>query len=325
MTSKILVALLTVIGGIGAAIALYWLLNLIAERLPGKAEHRFKPYVYILPAYISIIFFLIYPGILTIINAFKDSTSVNWVGFDNFQRLLTSHDFQQTIFNTLLWILIVPAVVVVIGLTVATFADKLSPSGEKLSKTVIFLPMAISFVGAGVVWKLVYAYSPTGDQIGLQNAIITKLGFDPVAWLSLSQFHFNSLLLMVILIWMQAGYAMVLLSSAIKGVPEETIEAARIDGAGPGNIFFRVVVPQIMGTIVTVFITVLITVMKIFDIVYVTTRGNFNTNVVGNEFFNQLFTYFDYGTASAIVVLLMIAVIPVMFYQVRHFRREEAV
>jgi alpha-glucoside transport system permease protein len=325
MAVKILVALLTVVGGIGAAILLFWLLNKIAEALPGKSEHKFKPYVYILPAYAAIIFFLIYPGILTIINSFKDSTSTNWVGFDNFHRLLTSHDFQQTLLNTLLWIIIVPTVTVIIGLAVATLADKLSPSGENISKTLIFMPMAISFVGASTVWKLVYAYNANGSQIGLQNAIITKLGHAPVAWLSLDNFHLNSLLLMVILIWMQAGYSMVLLSAAIKGVPEETLEAAKIDGAGAGSIFFRVVVPQIKGTIITVFITVLITVMKIFDIVYVMTGGSFNTNVVGTEFFNQLFTFFDYGTASAIVVLLMLAVVPVMWYQVRHFKREEAV
>jgi alpha-glucoside transport system permease protein len=324
MALKILIALLTVVGGIGAAILLFWVLNKIAEAMPGKAEHRLKPYVYILPAYAAIIFFLIYPGVLTIINSFKDSTSTNWVGFDNFQRLLSSHDFQQTLINTLLWIIIVPTVTVIIGLAVATLADKLSPTGENISKTLIFLPMAISFVGASTVWKLVYAYNPDGNQIGLQNAIITKLGHSPVAWLSLSNFHLNSLLLMVILIWMQAGYSMVLLSAAIKGVPEETLEAARIDGAGSGSIFFRIVVPQIKGTIITVFITVLITVMKIFDIVYVMTNGSFNSNVVGTEFFNQLFKFFDYGTASAIVVLLMIAVIPVMWYQVRNFRREEA-
>ena len=324
MAVKILIALLTVVGGIGAAILLFWVLNKIAEALPGKAEHRLKPYVYILPAYAAIIFFLIYPAILTVINSFKDSTSTSWVGFANFHRLLSSHDFQQTLLNTLLWIIIVPTVTVIIGLAVATLADKLSPTGENISKTLIFMPMAISFVGASTIWKLVYAYSPTGNQIGLQNAIITKLGHAPVAWLSLSNFHVNSLFLMVILIWMQAGYSMVLLSAAIKGVPEETLEAARIDGAGSGSLFFRIVVPQIKGTIITVFITVLITVMKIFDIVYVTTSGNFNTNVVGTEFFNQLFKFFDYGSASAIVVLLMLAVIPVMWYQVRNFRREEA-
>ncbi|MEP7092202.1 MAG: sugar ABC transporter permease [Nocardioidaceae bacterium] len=324
MTLKILIAVLTVVVGIGAAVLLYWLLNKLVELLPGPLEGRIKPYVYILPAYVAISFYLIYPGILTIIDSFKDSTSEKWVGLDNFTRLLGSHDFQQTLINTLLWIIIVPTLTVAIGLGIAQLTDKLSPSGEKLAKTIIFMPMAISFVGAGTIWRLMYAYSSSGPQIGLLNAIATKLGHSPVAWLSLSHFHVNSLLLMVMLLWAQAGYSMVLLSSAIKGVPEETLEAAAIDGAGGFQIFFQVVVPQIMGTIVTVFVTVLITVMKIFDIVYVMTRGSFNTNVVGNEFYNQLFNFFDYGAASAIVVILIIAVIPVMWFQVRHFKREEA-
>ena len=156
------------------------------------------------------------------------------------------------------------------------------------------------------------------------NAIWTKLGGDPVAWLQQSTLHFNSILLMVVLLWAQVGFSMVLLSAAVKGVPADTLEAARIDGASERQTFFQVVVPQIKGTMITVFVTVTIAVMKIFDIVYVMTNGNFNTNVLGNEFYNQLNTNFNNGAAAAIVVILMIAVIPVMVYQVRHFRAEEA-
>lgn len=185
--------------------------------------------------------------------------------------------------------------------------------------------MAISAIGAATVWNFVYETRPEGQpQIGLLNAIVTAFGHAPVAWLEQSQFHFNSFMLMVVLLWAQVGFSMVLLSSAVKGVPVDTLEAARIDGANEWQIFFRVVIPQIKGTIITVFITVLITVMKIFDIIYVMTNGNFNTNVVGNEFYNQFSTYFNNGTASAIVVMLMIAVIPIMIYQVRHFKAEEA-
>ena len=231
-----------------------------------------------------------------------------------------------SLFNNLLWIIIVPATTVALGLGVAVLADRLNPRGEKLAKTFIFMPMAISMVGAATIWRSIYEYKPAGTpQTGLLNAIVGLFDKGPVFWYGQDTLHVNSLFLMVMLLWAQAGYSMVLLSAAIKGVPEETLEAAKIDGAGPGSIFFRIVVPQIRGTIVTVFITVLITVMKIFDIVFVMTNGSFNTNVVGTEFYNQLFTYFDYGTASAIVVLLMLAVVPVMFYQVRHFKREEAV
>ena len=325
MALKALTALITVALGVGGALLLYWLLNKLAELLPGHWEDRVKPYLFILPAYAAITVYLLYPAVQTLISSFKDSASINWVGFDNYSRLLSSSAFQQTLFTTLLWIVIVPAVTVVVGLAVAVLADRLSPGGEKFTKTVIFLPMAISMVGASVVWRFVYSAQPTGQpQIGLLNAVWTKFGADPIAWLQQSTLHVNSLLLMVILLWAQVGFSMVLLSAAVKGVPGETLEAARIDGATEKQTFFRVVLPQIKGTIITVFVTVTIGVMKIFDIVYVTTNGNFNTNVVGNEFYNQLTTNFNNGAASSIVVMLMLAVIPIMAYQVRHFRAEEA-
>jgi len=321
---KVITALVTVAVGIGAAVLLYWLLNRLADALPAKWEHRLKPYLYILPAYAALSFYLIYPAIQTVIYSFKDAASVEWVGFENYTDLLSSDRFRETLITTFLWMAIVPAVTVVMGLAVAVLADRLAPKWEKASKTVIFLPMAISFVGAGTVWGLIYDYRPAGrEQIGLQNAIVTALGFDPVAWLEQSQFHLNSLLLMVMLLWAQVGFSMVLLSAAIKGVPVDTIEAARIDGASEKQVFFSVVVPQIWGTIITVFIITLINVMKIFDIVYVMTNGRANTNVIGNEFFNQLFTNFNNGAAAAIVVMLMLATIPIMWYQVRNFRSEE--
>ncbi len=325
MLAKALTTLITVAAGISAALLIYWILNKIAELLPGRWEHRIKPYLYILPAFAAIALYLIYPAILTVINSFKDNFSRNWVGLQNYRVLFQSHEFRQTLFNTLLWIIIVPAVTVILGLLVAVLADRLSPSGEKAAKTVIFLPMAISLIGAATIWRFVYDYEPKGQtQIGLFNAILGVFNRGPVAWLQHSSFHLNSLLLMVILMWAQVGFSMVLLSAAVKGVPVDTLEAARIDGAGERQIFFRVVVPQIRGTIVTVFITVTIGVMKIFDIIYATTRGDFNTNVLGNEFWNQISTFFNYGAASAIVVILVIAVIPIMWYQVKHFQSEEA-
>jgi len=325
MAGKGLTALITVVIGIGAALLLFYALNKIAEVLPDKWEERLKPILYILPAFAAIVIYLVYPAILTVINSFKDRSSTEWVGLQNYDDLLTDPGFQDTIFNTLLWILVVPAATVILGLAIATLADRLGPSGEKLSKTVIFLPMAISMVGAATIWRFVYYAAPAGQpQIGLLNATLGAFGMDPVAWLQQSEYHFNSFLLMVVLLWSQVGFAMVLLSAAVKGVPGDTLEAARIDGASERQIFFKVVVPQIKGTIITVFITVLIGVMKVFDIVYVMTNGNFNTNVLGNEFWNQLSTNFNNGAAAAIVVILMIAVIPIMWYQVRHFKAEEA-
>ncbi|MCB0907736.1 MAG: sugar ABC transporter permease [Nocardioidaceae bacterium] len=322
MLLKFVYALLTVLAGIGAALAIFWLLNKLAELLPAKWEGRVKPYLYILPAVAAIVVYLIYPSVLTVINSFKDNFSREWVGLKNYHDLLTTPDFRSTLFNTLLWILIVPAATVVLGLMVAVLADRLQPRGEKTAKTVIFLPMAISMIGAATIWRFVYYAAPAGvTQTGLLNAI---KGGDPVQWLQTQTLHLNSLLLMVILVWLQVGFSMVLLSAAVKGVPVDTLEAARIDGANERQIFARVVLPQIKGTVITVFITVTITVMKIFDIVYVNTNGNFNTNVLGNEFYNQISTFINYGKASAIVVILMIAVIPIMWYQVRHFKAEEA-
>jgi alpha-glucoside transport system permease protein len=326
MVMKLFYAVLTVIAGVGGAVILYWLLNKLSELLPTKWEERLKPFFYILPAIAAIGLYLVYPAYQTIVFSFANQDSTSWVGLDNYKDLLTSSDFHSTLWNTFLWILVVPALTIVLGLIVAVLADRLGAQSEKTAKTIIFLPIAISAVGASTVWKFIYAANPKGEpQVGLQNAIITKLGFDPVNWLQLSDFRVNSFLLMVILLWAQVGFAMVLLSAAIKGVPTDTLEAARVDGANERQIFGRVIIPQIRTTIITVFVTVTISVMKIFDIVYVMTNGDFNTNVVGNQFFNELFTNFNNGYAAAIVVLLMIAIIPLMVYQVRQFRAEEAV
>jgi alpha-glucoside transport system permease protein len=322
---KVINTLLTIVIGVGVALVVYWVLNLIAERLPGPWEGRVKPYLYLLPAIAVIGLFLIYPAIQTIQYSFANATSTKYVGFKNYTTLLGQKDFQITLVNTLLWIAIAPAVVVALGLAVAVLADRLGARGEKTAKSIIFLPMAISGVAAAAIWRFIYEVRPKGEpQIGLQNAIVTKLGSDPIAWLQQDTAKLNTFLLMIILIWMQVGFSMVLLSAAIKSVPDDTLEAARIDGANERQTFFRVVVPQIWGTIITVFITVLIGVMKIFDIVYVMTHGSFNTNVVAVRFIDELITNGDAGKAAAIVVMLMIAVIPVMIYQVRHFRAEEA-
>jgi alpha-glucoside transport system permease protein len=325
MAIQLINAIIAIIAGLTGALLLYFLLNKLAEVLPGRWEDRVKPYLYLLPALAAIGLFLIYPAIQTIVYSFANRTSTAWVGFSNYTDLLSSPQFRQTLLNTLLWIAIVPAVTVALGLGVAVLADRLRPRGEKITKTMIFLPMAISMVGASTIWKFIYEARPPGQpQIGLQNAVVTWLGFDPVVWLQLQTAHLNSIFLMVILIWAQVGFSMVLLSAAVKGVPDDTLEAARIDGANERQTFFRVVVPQIWPTVITVFITVLIGVMKVFDIVYVMTNGNFNTNVIALDFYNQLFTNGNAGFAAAIVVMLMIAVLPVMIYQVRQFRLQEA-
>jgi alpha-glucoside transport system permease protein len=267
----------------------------------------------------------VYPTVQTFVYSFANAQSTEFVGFDNYVDLLGSSSFRNTLFNTFLWILLAPAGAIILGLLIATLADRLKPRGEKLSKSLIFLPMAIGGVSAAAIWRFVYASNPANEnQIGLLNGIVTAFGGEPVNWLQISTFRLNSLLLIVMFLWLQAGFAMVLLSAAIKGVPTETLEAARLDGAGEGAIFFRIVVPQIRTTLITVFITVLIGVLKTFDIVYVMTNGNFNTNVIAVDFFNQLFTNNNAGYAAAIVVMLLIIMIPILVFQVRQFRAEEA-
>ena len=325
MTIKILNALIAVVAGVAGAVVLYYLLNKLAELLPGRWEDRVKPYLYLLPAMAAIGLYLIYPTIQTFVYSFANKRSTEYVGFENYANLLGSSGFRNTLFNTLLWILVAPAATIVFGLLVATLADRLKPKAEKATKTFIFLPLAIGAVSAGAIWRFVYqANPPNQNQIGVLNGIWTAFGGEPVSWLQISTLRLNSFMLMVILLWIQAGFAMVLLSAAIKAVPTETLEAARLDGAGEGAIFFRIVIPQIRTTLITVFITVLIGVLKTFDIVYVMTNGNFNTNIIAVEFFNQLFTNRNNGYAAAIVVMLLIAMIPILVFQVRQFRAEEA-
>jgi alpha-glucoside transport system permease protein len=325
MLIKLINMILAVVAGVGAALVLYWVLNKLAELLPGRWEDRLKPYFFILPAILAVGLYVLYPALQTIEYSFANRDSTRFVGLQNYSKLLTSAGFRQTLLTTLLWVVLAPVASVVLGLLVATLVDRLRPGGEKLSKTIIFFPQAISVVGAATVWKFIYAYAPAGQpQIGLQNAIVTTFGADPIAWLEQRGFYLNTLLLIVMFLWLQVGFSMVLLSAAIKGVPTDTVEAARVDGANERQIFRRVVVPQIMPTVVTVYVTVLIGVMKLFDVVYTMTNGNFNTNVLATEFYNQLSTNFNQGYAAAIAVMLMILVIPVMVFQVRQFRLQEA-
>jgi alpha-glucoside transport system permease protein len=325
MVAKLLTAIITVVIGIGAALALYWLLNKLAELLPTTSRPGSSPTSTSSPHTSRSRSSCSIPQSSRSSTVSETAASTSFVGLQNYSDLFSTPAFRDTLFTTLLWMLVVPAVTVALGLAVAVLADRLPAKWENLSKTIIFMPMAISMVGASIVWRLIYmAPQPGAPRVGMLNAMGGLVGLDPVAWLAENSFKLNSFLLMIILLWAQVGFSMVLLSAAVKGVPEDTLEAARIDGASERQAFFRVVVPQIKGTIITVFVTVLISVMKIFDIVFATTNGQFGTNVIGNEFYNQITTYANYGRASAIVVLLMIATIPVMWYQVRNFKREEA-
>jgi alpha-glucoside transport system permease protein len=321
--------LVSVIGGLVISFLIYLGLNFIVAKTNTTWNRRLLPYVFLGPVLLLILVFLIAPTLLTIYQSVLKTDQYglqSFGGLTNYVSLFTTPSFLQTLLNNLLWIIVVPAVTVIIGLAVATLADRLGPKREKTFKSIIFLPMSISFIAAATIWSFVYAYRAPGQpQIGLLNGIWTAITHsDPIPWLQNATAHANSFLIMAVVIWLNAGYAMVLLSAAIKSVPEETIEAARIDGANERQAFFRVIAPQIRTTIVAVFITVLITVMKIFDIVFAMTSGQFNTNVLGMEFYNQFFSFNNPGKASAVVVILIIAVVPVIIYQVRTYREQES-
>jgi len=324
----LLTALQAVIAGIAITALIYWLLNLLIHRFPEKIKKKVEPYVFIGPVLFLIGVFIVIPTLQSIRLSFMEEEidgSTTWVGLQNYKDLFAEEYFPKMVVNNLMWIAIVPLLTVSIGLAIAQFANNVGPRAEKIFKSIFFMPMTISFVSAAVIWRYIYAYAPEGqDQVGLLNNIWIKLGGSPQAWFQIETFKFNNLLLMVILIWLSAGYSMVLLSAAIKSVPEDTLEAGRVDGANTGQIFFKIVLPQIWPTVIAVFITVLIGAMKIFDIVLAMTGGNYNTTVLAQTFYLEYFSYGNTGKAMAAVVILILAIIPVMFYQVRHYRKFEA-
>jgi len=326
---QIISVISSVVGGLTVSFLIYLGLNFIVAKTNTKWNRRLIPYVFLGPVLVLLVVFLLIPTALTVYQSFQKTDQYGFQSFGgltNYAQLFTSASFLQTLLNNLLWIIVVPGVTVIIGLLVATLADRLGPKREKAFKSIIFLPMSISFIAAASIWSFVYAYKPPGvSQIGVLNAIWTSVTkTDPIPWLQSEFAHANSFLIMAVVIWLNAGFAMVLLSAAVKGVPEETIEAARIDGASERQTFLRIVTPQIRTTIIAVFITVLITTMKIFDIVFAMTSGQFNTDVLGMEFYNQFFAFNNPGKASAIVVILIIAVVPVIIYQIRTYREQEA-
>lgn len=281
-----------------------------------------RPWLFLAPALLLLGVYLLYPLIETFRLSFYDSTDSNFVGLANYRWVFVDQNFLITIRNNFMWLLVVPTLATIFGLIVAVLADRVW--WGNFAKSMVFMPMAISFVGASVIWKFVYDYrGPGSEQIGIINAIVTGMGFDPQAWVTVP--FWNNFFLMVILIWIQTGFAMVILSAALRGVPTETIEAARIDGASELQIFFEIMVPQVMSTILVVWTTITITVLKVFDIVMAMTGGQWDTSVLANLMYDWMFRGGgDYGRSSTLAMVLMFAVIPVMAFNIRRFRTEEA-
>ncbi len=318
---QIVQVLVAIVWGVGGVALLYVVTNWLVMKLPKKIARTLQPFVFVGPAVVIMGWFLAVPVIRSLIASFKNYLGTEWVGLENFKFAFTDPRMLETFRNNLLWLVFGTFFSVAFGMLIATLADR--SKAEVLYKSIIFTPYALSFVGAGVIWKFIYTYKGTGigiREIGLLNAVVTALGGTPQPWLNLTPW--NNFFLIVIMVWLQTGDAMVILSSAIKGVPAELLEAARIDGANEFKIFFSIIVPYIKGTLLTVTTTIVIFSLKTFDIVRVMTGGNNGTNVIANEFYLQSFTYNHAGRASAIAIVLLLLVTPVIINNVRSFNQQ---
>ncbi len=318
----LLMAALVVVG-IPAALVGYILgVEFVLRIFPQQRRSKVRPWLWILPAGLFVFVFLIYPAIGTLIDSFKDRRSEDFVGLANYEYVFTSREVIGAITNNVLWLILFTALAVGFGLIIAILLDRVRY--ESAAKSVVFLPMAISFVAAGVIWSVVYAYDPPGaSQTGSLNAIVTGLGGNPVSWLRNGST--GTYALIVIGVWMWTGFCMVILSAGLKGISVELLEAARVDGANEWHVFRHIILPLLMPTIAVVSTTMIIIALKAFDIVYVTTNGNFNTDVLANRMYNELFNFSQFGRAAAIAIVLMLAITPILVANVRRFREQEAI
>ena len=319
----------TVVIGVFGCVAYFFASNMILDavwppRGPDAGRNilraaMIRPWLFLFPAIALLAVYLVYPVFVSIWLSFHDNTGQTFVGTDNYTWLLQDRKFQESIRNNFLWLLVVPGGATFFGLIAAALTDRIR--WGNFAKAMIFMPMAISFIGASVIWKFIYDYRGEGrTEIGLLNAVIEASGGTSQTWLTLEPW--NNFFLMAVLIWIQTGFAMVILSAALRGIPEETIEAAILDGASPFQIFMKIKVPQIWGTIAVVWTTITILVLKVFDIVLAMTNGQWGTQVLANMMFDWMFRGNDSGRASAIALVIMLLVTPIMIWNIRNARKE---
>ena len=337
---QVVITTVAIVWGVGGVALLFWIFNDLVERLPDAWKTRLLPFVFVGPAMAILSWYLAIPTLRTFwislfgrdgppegLNLWQQLTSDAFVGLSNYSAIFSLQKdnlMLEAFRNNLMWIVFGSTFSVAFGLIIAVLADR--SRFEKTAKSMIFLPMAISFVGASIIWNFIYEYRPINTpQIGLLNSIVVGLSGAPQAWPQWVDIApWNNLFLIVIVVWLQAGFAMVLFSAALKGIPDELMEASRIDGANEVQIFFRIMIPYIRGTIISVWTTIVIFTLKIFDVVWVMTGGQFGTHVIATQFYRQSFTNRNSGFGSAIAIVLLIAVVPVMIYNLKQFREQEA-
>jgi len=320
-TSDLLGKIIQVVGALAVFALVIGLVLFLIDRAPKKGRDYWQLGFFLAPAVLLLLAGLIYPAFRTSLLAFTNSSG-NWVGIENFVWMFTQPAALITLGNTLIWVVLVPTVSTSVGLGYAVFIDK--SRGEKYFKALVFMPMAISMVGASIIWRFVYDYRSGGNaQIGLLNQIVVWFGGQPIQWLQSSPV--NTFLLIIVMIWIQTGLAMVILSAAIKGVPTEQIEAAELDGTNAWQRFTNVTIPSIRGSLVVVVTTISIATLKVFDIVRTMTAGNFNTSVIANEMYTQAFRAGEQGRGAALAIVLFLMVLPIVIYNVRVMRKQKEI
>ncbi|OJF75732.1 MAG: ABC transporter [Treponema sp. CETP13] len=318
--SQIPTMLFAIVWGTASVLLMFYSFNLIAQLFSSKVYNKIIPYIFIAPAVLIMGWYLLIPAFRSLYLSFLNRNSTVFVGLDNYKYIFTDKTMLTSLRNTVLWLFFGTLFSVLFGLITAILAER--SFIEKFGKTLIFLPMAISLVGAGLIFKFIYAYKPAGsEQIGLLNAILTSWGMEPHNWLGSKPM--NNLFLIVIFVWLQTGFALVIFSAALKSVPIEMIEAARIDGAKEFRILMQVIIPQIRPTILSVSTTILLAALKCFDIVYSMTNGLFGTEVLASQQYKQMFKFMNYGRGSAIAILILIGVSPVIYYNLKEFSKQE--
>jgi alpha-glucoside transport system permease protein len=321
---KVINALIVVIGVPAVLVGYIWateqLLRVVSERL----KPRIRPWLWMAPALGFLGLFLVYPTIGTIIRSLQDKFGKQWVGIDNYAWFAGSDDALAALKNNVLWLVFLTVFVVGFGLLIAVLVDRVRY--ESFAKSVIFVPLAISMVAAGVIWLYMYNFNAPGStQTGTLNAAIGTVGLGPIPWLQVQDFSVNTFMLIIVMVWMWTGFAMVIISAALKGINPELMEAARTDGATELQVFRGIVFPLLTPTLAVVATTMIITALKAFDVVYTMTGGNFKTSVIAWQMYAEMFKFGHYGRASAIAVVLLVAIIPIMFFNIGRFRAQEAV
>jgi len=324
MTDKLITALIVVIGVPAVLVGYIWgteqVLRLVSERM----KPRIRPWLWLLPAFGFLAVFLVYPMIGTVVTSLQDRFQKKFVGLTNYSWFVGSDDALTALRNNVLWLLLLTALTVGLGLLIAVLVDRVRY--ESAAKSVIFVPLAISMVAAGVIWLYMYNYNPPGSpQTGTLNAVIGNVGLGPVPWLQVEDFSVNTLMLIIVMAWMWTGFAMVIISAALKGINPELLEAARVDGATELQVFRGIIFPLLVPTLVVISTTMIITALKAFDVVYTMTGGQLKTNVVGTLMYQEMFRFGNYSRGAAIAVVLLIAIVPIMFFNIGRFRAQEAI